>query len=270
MKALAINQGDGFNTKMPGPLVAILGFIVVLSVYGLSQLAGLIILIYPAIKHWSGSQSNYWLNHSIYAQFWFVLVAEAVTVGAIFFVLKLYKVDIKGIGLRKPKLQDPLYGIAAFIPYYILYIALLELVSVFYKGINVSQQQNIGFNSVHGAAQLIVTFISLVILPPVAEEIMFRGFLYSSLKKGVKAIPTALITSVLFASAHLAEGVGGAFWIGAIDTFTLSIVLISLRELTGGLWSSMTLHGLKNGVAYVVLYITPLVSMHSGMIKNIF
>lgn len=244
-----------------------LGVIFVIGIYVVSQLIGLVIMLYPALNHWSSKQSSYWLNHSIFAQFFYVLIAETFTVVAILLLLKLYKVDIKAIGLRKPKLKDPLFGIGAFVPYYILYIALFALISVFYKGINASQQQNLGFSNVHGAAELIVAFISLVILPPITEEIMFRGFLYGSLKKGIRAIPAALVTSMIFASAHLAEGVGGAFWIGAIDTFTLSIVLISLRELTNGLWASMTLHALKNGIAYIVLYVAPLISLHSGVIK---
>lgn len=239
------------------PWHPVLGVVYVVLIYALSQVVGLSILIYPAIKHWSSGQSQNWVNNSIFAQFWFVLIVEAFTVGSVLMLLKLYKVNKTVIGLRKPKLKDPLIGIAAFIPYYVLYIILVEIVSFFYKGLNAAQKQNIGFNNVHGVAELIVTFISLVILPPLAEEIMFRGFLYSSLKKGMKAIPAALLTSVIFASAHLAEGVGGAFWIGAIDTFTLSIVLLWLREFTGGLYSSMTLHGIKNGLAYVVLYITP-------------
>lgn len=245
----------------------ILGVLMVILIYIFSQVVGLLVIIYPVARGWSAKASSHWINNSIFAQFFFVLLAEAFTVGAILLLLKLYKVDKKVIGLRKPRIKDPLIGIVAFVPYYVLYIALFSLISVFYKGINASQQQNVGFNNVHGVAELVVTFISLVILPPIAEEIMFRGFLYSTLKKGIKVIPAALVTSLIFASAHLAEGVGGAFWIGAIDTFSLSIVLIFIREKTDGLWSSMTLHGLKNGIAYIALYITPIALIYDRFFK---
>ena len=39
-----------------------------------------------------------------------------------------------------------------------------------------------------------------------------------------------------------------------LDTFILSLVLIYLREKTGGLWASITLHAFKNGVAFVALF----------------
>ncbi len=239
-----------------------IGVLLVIAIYVLSQVVGLVILIYPAFHHWSGAQSSNWLNNSIYAQFLYILIVEAFTVAAVLMLLKWYKVDRKVIGLRRLKLKDPLYALAAAPIYYILYILTVIVISAFYKGLNVSEGQNVGFNHVHGVAELIVTFISLVILPPIAEEILVRGFLYSSLKKGLPQIAAALVTSVIFAGAHLPEGAAGLLWIGFIDTFILSMVLIFLREKTGGLYAGMMLHGLKNGVAYYVLYLAPLLGLH--------
>jgi membrane protease YdiL (CAAX protease family) len=103
---------------------------------------------------------------------------------------------------------------------------------------------------------LTLTFVSLVILPPITEEILVRGFLYSSLKKALPLIWAALLTSAMFAIAHLPEGgASGPLYIAALDTFVLSLVLIYLREKTGGLWASITLHAIKNGVAFAALFI---------------
>ncbi len=63
-------------------------------------------------------------------------------------------------------------------------------------------------------------------------------------------------TCILFAIGHLpAGGDAGPLYIAAIDTFVLSLVLIYLREKTGGLWSSMLLHAIKNGVAFTALFV---------------
>ena len=134
----------------------------------------------------------------------------------------------------------------------------VSLLSSLDKSFNANQKQDIGFTSVHGLGPLIVTFISLVILPPIAEEIVFRGYLYGSMKKWLPKIFAAIVTSVIFASAHLIEGVGGPLWVGALDTFILSMVLVYLREKSDGLYASMTLHALKNGLAYYIIYLTPL------------
>jgi membrane protease YdiL (CAAX protease family) len=94
------------------------------------------------------------------------------------------------------------------------------------------------------------------VLPPLAEEIMVRGFIYTSFRKTMRIVPAAIITSLLFASAHLPEGgAAGPLYIAAIDTFVLSMVLIYLREKTGSLWASISLHAMKNGIAFAALFL---------------
>src|SRR5690606_7282850 len=104
--------------------------------------------------------------------------------------------------------------------------------------------------------QLILVFISLVLLPPFVEEVLARGFLYTGLKTKWPVWAAAVVTSLIFAAAHLEFGSGAPLlWVAAIDTFTLSLVLIYLREKTGKLGASIMLHMLKNGVAFVLLFI---------------
>jgi len=234
-----------------------LGVVVALVIFYVAQiLSGLIISIYPGLRHWDASVANAWLNNSVTAQFIFILLAESFTVGAVVMFLRLYKLTLKSIGLRKIKWTDPLFGLAALPVYFILYLLAVAVISHFVPALNVNQQQQIGFNSVYGSSAMIMTFISLVVLPPIAEEILVRGFIYSSFKKAMKIIPAAVFTSLLFAAAHLPEGgSAGPLYIAAIDTFILSLVLVFLREKTHSLWASITLHTLKNGVAFVALFV---------------
>jgi len=234
-----------------------LAVVFVVVVYFISQfVGGLIVSIYPALHHWSLTQANDWLNHSVWAQFFYVLIAEALTFGGIYGFMRARGVSLIAIGLRKPRWSDPAYGLLVLPLYYLSYVIIVAVASQIVPSLNVNQAQQIGFSGAHGFAPLIVTFISLVILPPFVEEIMMRGFLYTSLKKNLPQIGAAIITSVIFASAHLQAGSGAPLlWIAAIDTFILSLFLIYLREKTNGLWASMTLHGLKNAVAFVSLFI---------------
>ncbi len=236
-----------------------MGLLYVILIYIFSQVVGLGVLLYPVfIKHYNARQINNWLINSVYGQFIYILIAEVFTVLAILWLLKKYKVQKKAIGLRKPRLTDILYGFFGLVIYYPIYLVAVSLLSSLDKSFNANQKQDIGFTSVHGLGPLIVTFISLVILPPIAEEIVFRGYLYGSMKKWLPKIFAAIVTSVIFASAHLIEGVGGPLWVGALDTFILSMVLVYLREKSDGLYASMTLHALKNGLAYYIIYLTPL------------
>jgi membrane protease YdiL (CAAX protease family) len=230
------------------------GFVLLVFV-GSQILASVAVELYPLFKHWSNQQTTNWLNNSVPAQFTYILLAETFVVGAIYLFVRHYKKGMSLIGLRRPRWSDPAYGVAAVLPYFVLYILTVGVVSSLVSGLNVNQQQQLGFNNVQGGPDLLLTFISLVILPPIAEEIMVRGFLYSSLKKALPTAWAVLLTSALFAAAHLPEGgAAGPLWIAALDTFVLSLVLIYLREKTGGLWASMTLHAIKNGIAFTALF----------------
>lgn len=244
----------GRSPKVPwNPWWALLFAVVVF--YGAQFAAGAVVTVYPWLKHWSSAQATDWLNNSVGAQFAFILLAEALTVGAIYYFLKRYKLGLSAIGLKRPRWRDLAYGLSAVLPYYLLYLLTVGVVGHFVTGLNVNQQQQIGFADVHGSVPLVLTFISLVILPPIAEEIMVRGFLYSSLKKALPLVWAVIGTSAIFAIAHLPEGgSAGPLYIAALDTFVLSLVLIYLREKTGSLWASITLHAIKNGIAFVALF----------------
>ncbi|MDL2342214.1 MAG: type II CAAX endopeptidase family protein [Patescibacteria group bacterium] len=236
------------------PLVAVL---FVVGMFYISQLiGGLLVSIYPLLQHWTKNQTATWLNGSVYAQFIYILIAEAVVIGSVYWFLKLYKRGWATIGLLRPRLRDLAYGLSAVIPYYVFYLISVSVISKLVPSLKVDQQQQIGFTNVHGGLPLALTFISLVILPPLTEEILVRGFLYSSLKKALPLIWAAVATSLVFAAAHLPEGgAAGPLYIAAIDTFVLSLVLIYLREKTGSLWAGITLHAIKNGIAFCALFI---------------
>jgi len=229
---------------------------ITLAIYFVSQLVGgALVYIYPLTKHWSQQQTNNWLNQNINGQFFLVLVVEAITLGLLWWFLKRRQASFQTIGLkRKPKLSDLGYVVLGFGVYFAIYVVAVSIIQHAVH-INVNQQQQLGFSNAHGSA-LIPVFISLVLLPPIAEEILVRGFLYSGLKKGLPKVWAVLLTSALFATAHLEAGSGAPLlWIAAIDTFVLSLVLIYLREKTGSLWASIGLHMLKNGIAFLSLFV---------------
>lgn len=234
-----------------------LAIIFVIVTYFVSQIiGGLIISIYPALQHWTGEQANDWVNSSVWAQFFYVLVAEGFTVGALYAFLKHFKLGFKHIGLTRPKWTDPLIGLAMLVPYFIVYLVTVSVVQKLVPNLDVNQSQQLGFNDVKGAGPLIVTFISLVVLPPFVEELLVRGFLYTSLRNHYSKIIAAVVASIIFASGHLQFGSGAPLlWIAFIDTFVLSLFLIFLRQKTDRLYASMTLHALKNFIAFFALFI---------------
>jgi len=55
----------------------------------------------------------------------------------------------------------------------------------------------------------------------------------------------------VFAVAHFSWNVG-------VDVFALSIVLCSLRIMTKTIWAPILVHMIKNGIAFFILFISPL------------
>lgn len=252
------NKSTRLIPNIPRWLIPIVAIIATALFFFIGQYAASLILsIYALARGWSVAYANSWLSQSITAQFFYVLLAESFTVGQIFLFLKYYGKSLADIGLTKRfKPIWLLYALIAYPAYLLLYLVLLAIATHLFPNLNVNEVQQIGFTSVHGTYQLVLTFFSLVILPPIAEEVLFRGFLFDSLKKAMPVMYAGILTSLLFASAHLPEGgAAGPLWIGAIDTFTLSLVLVFLKQKTKSLWPGICLHALKNLVAFISLFI---------------
>lgn len=249
----ALDSETIVQSKPWGPLSAVA---IAVLLYLLSQLVGSIVIsIYPYTQHWSQLHINTWINGA-YIQFFYILLAEALTIAGLFWFMRRRKMTFKQLGWRSFRAVHILYALAGFGIYFVAYILLVAVASSAIPDLNVNQQQDIGFNQVTGAGQLIVTFVSLVILPPIVEETLFRGFLFTAFRKRMNLVAATLLVSLLFASPHLLEAQsGGLLWIAALDTLTLSVVLCVLREKTGSLWSGVLVHALKNGVAFLSLYI---------------
>ena len=191
---------------------------------------------------------------STVGQFVFMGVVSALSMAFLFILMRYVKETWASIGLKKPQTGAIEKLFRAVLVYYALIILLGILVENF-TTINTEQEQDIGFTNVTDG-QLYIVFVSLVILPPITEEIIFRGFLYTRFKKYVQVIPAAILVSVLFGAAHLQLGNGEApLWTAAIDTFVLSLILVWLREKTKSIIPGMLLHGMKNALAFVVLFV---------------
>ncbi len=182
------------------------------------------------------------------------VVAILIVIGVPWMNKKLVhlRADAKDLGYgRWMSWTDVLLGPAGFLVYIILSAILVYLGSQII-GFNTSQSQNVGFHGLQTYTQYVLAFITLVIMAPIAEETLFRGYLYGKVKKYVPTWLAILITSVTFGLVHGQWNVG-------LDVFALSIVLCVLREISGSIWPSIWLHMLKNGLAFYILFISPMI-----------
>lgn len=179
------------------------------------------------------------------------ILSVAIVIGGPW-VAKKRKTTLKDIGLHRfPSWPDILAAPAGYIVYMVLSMVAVALSMVLLPFIDFEQAQDVGFSNLVHNYEYFLAFLGLVVLAPVAEEILFRGYLLQKLRKRAPTWIAILITSLLFAVVHFAWNVG-------IDTFALSIVLCLLRVYTKSLWAPILLHSLKNGIAFYLLFINPM------------
>jgi len=155
------------------------------------------------------------------------------------------------LGLQRlPRWMDLVWAPAGMVAYLILTTIVSTIAAQVLTFVDQEQVQDTGFAQIASQPEYLIAFLSLVIVAPIAEEILFRGYLLGKLRKYASLWVSILITSLLFAIVHFQWNVG-------IDVFVLSIVMCLLRVYTGSLWPSILLHMLKNGVAFYFLFINP-------------
>lgn len=195
------------------------------------------------------------LNNSSTAQFFYILIAEALAVAGVLTVLRHRNLGLASIGLaRRLRWRDLAFAAVGFIGFVVTLIIVTAVISAFWHGYNTNQAQDVGFKTAVRAADKAIAFVSLVLLPPLGEEILMRGYLFSGLRARWSFVIAGLVTSVLFGAAHLLTGNGGLLWAAGIDTFVLSLFLVYLRERTGALYAGMMVHALNNVLAFIVYF----------------
>lgn len=191
------------------------------------------------------------LNSVAMALVYILTIILVIFVPKLFNALKHYHFNKTSLGLHKlPTWGDILLTPASLVVYFIISALLILLVSKLFPGFNVNQAQEVGFSNLNNKLDYILAFVSLVVIAPFAEELLFRGYLFGKLKAAIPTWLAIIVVSLSFGALH-------GSWNVAIDTFALSVVLCLLREITGNLWSPILLHMAKNGIAFYFLFINP-------------
>lgn len=93
------------------------------------------------------------------------------------------------------------------------------------------------------------TVVLAVVLAPVTEEILFRGYLFGALSMSLPMWATQIVTATLFGLVH---GMGHAIPIGV-----LSLLFGYLRQRYRSLWPSIVAHMVHNGLTVTLLVTWP-------------
>ncbi|MBK3426627.1 CPBP family intramembrane glutamic endopeptidase, partial [Methylobacterium ajmalii] len=82
----------------------------------------------------------------------------------------------------------------------------------------------------------------LVVLAPLAEEMLFRGDLFSRLRVLLPPAATVAVGALVFGLCHAERGL-----LQPVSVLPLGVALGAMRLWTGSLWPCIALHALSNG-----------------------
>lgn len=97
----------------------------------------------------------------------------------------------------------------------------------------------------HGPGQVLVIGLLVLVAAPLGEETFFRGVLLQGLARRFRFWPAAVITSTLFALAHV-------WWQLYLPIFILGMAFAWLFWRTGSIWAPIGAHATINGVSFML------------------
>jgi membrane protease YdiL (CAAX protease family) len=94
---------------------------------------------------------------------------------------------------------------------------------------------------------ILTIFVAAVVVAPLVEEFLFRGYFYGVLKRYVGGLPSGLFTAALFAAVHTNLA-------SLTSLFILAVCFTIAYESSGSLLVPMSMHAIFNLTQLVFVY----------------
>ncbi len=101
-------------------------------------------------------------------------------------------------------------------------------------------------NSMTNRLEQVAVLVAVVVLAPVAEELLFRGVLLRGLKERLGIVASAVISGFVFSAYHLDP-------VGFLPRFEIGIVLALLAWKSGSLWPAIAFHAANNALTMTLM-----------------
>lgn len=101
--------------------------------------------------------------------------------------------------------------------------------------------------------------INIVVLPPMVEELMFRGLIYGRLRERLKVPSAVLVSALIFALAHMNL-------VQIPYAFLLGILIAYIYEKTKSILFPMLFHFMSNLFSVVLTYFKPAKVLYDSQI----
>jgi uncharacterized protein len=169
-------------------------------------------------------------------------------VAVIVWIRRRYRVGLSALGLRG-SIADVGVGVGfGFLGYLAAAIIGGVLIEIVQSVVNhaVEQPEQIPIDGPISTPLLALIGVSVVIIAPIAEEMLFRGIIFKGLRNWAKPGAAFLLSALFFAVAHL-------YPLIIPPIFVLGILLAMLVERRGSLVASIAAHITFNSIGFAFL-----------------
>jgi membrane protease YdiL (CAAX protease family) len=128
-----------------------------------------------------------------------------------------------------------------------VFVALILVTDALYYLLDVDVVPPVQINTYRSAREagvglLVIMWIAVIVLDPLGEEILFRGFLYRGWARSPRAVvPAVLVISALWAILHRQYD-----WLGILQIFLQGLVLGWARWRSGSTMLTFAMHAFGN------------------------
>ncbi|MCB1207892.1 MAG: CPBP family intramembrane metalloprotease [Verrucomicrobiales bacterium] len=152
---------------------------------------------------------------------------------------------LRRLGFGKSLLVAGIALVPTILLVYQIALLFTNYLSGFWPEIGPQETVNLFVNAKSGAEKFLL-IATAVLVAPIVEETIFRGFIYGVLKRYTDRWFAMLVSSVIFAVVHLHLG-------SAVPLFTLAMLFCVVYEITGCLSVTMWMHAMFNGLSMAAL-----------------
>lgn len=129
-----------------------------------------------------------------------------------------------------------------------VYVGFIVLSGLWVEGLGIEQRDTLpdelGVDD--STVNLVLVLFLVTVMAPVAEEILFRGYIYRALRNWKGVWPAALLSGALFGGIHISSSPIGFI----VPLAILGVGLALLYHWTGSLYLPVALHALNNSIAF--------------------
>lgn len=146
-------------------------------------------------------------------------------------------------GLRKPNRVWLAIGLL-----FAVYVGFIVLSGIWVEALGIDQEDTLPdeLGVEDSTVNLVLVLILVTVMAPVAEELLFRGYMYRALRNWRGVWPAAIISGIVFGGIHVGSSPIGF----VVPLAILGVGLALLYHWTGSLYLPVALHALNNSIAF--------------------